>query len=120
VLLAALAVRAERRLEAAPEFSLGLLLGEVAVLLTLVLHSAVLIWGGAERWQAVALLVFAVHLPVAVIEGVVLGFTVGFLARVKPELLGLHAPPETAPPDRDAPAPFVPSGDPTCPPAPLA
>jgi hypothetical protein len=28
-------------------------------------------------------------LPFAVIEGVILGFVVGFLARVKPEMLGI-------------------------------
>jgi hypothetical protein len=28
------------------------------------------------------------HLPVAVIEAFIVGFTVGFLARVKPEMLG--------------------------------
>lgn len=89
-LLAVLLVRAERRLENAPEFALGLLLGEVAVLLTLVLHTVVLLGGGEENWQGVALLLFVVHLPVAVIEGVVLGFAVSFLVRVKPELLGLH------------------------------
>jgi hypothetical protein len=32
------------------------------------------------------------HVIIAVIEGVVVGFTVGFLARVKPELLGLSSP----------------------------
>jgi hypothetical protein len=30
---------------------------------------------------------FLTHLPLAVVEGVILGFTVGFLARVKPEML---------------------------------
>jgi hypothetical protein len=29
------------------------------------------------------------HLPFAVIEGVILGFVVGFLAKVKPEMLGI-------------------------------
>src|SRR5207253_3110038 len=38
-LFAAFAVFAERRMENAPEFALGLLLGEAAVLLTLVLHT---------------------------------------------------------------------------------
>jgi hypothetical protein len=32
---------------------------------------------------------FVAHLPLAVVEGFVLGFVVSFLARVKPELLGL-------------------------------
>ena len=35
-----------------------------------------------------ALISFLAHLPIALIEGIVLAFTVSFLARVKPELLG--------------------------------
>jgi cobalt/nickel transport system permease protein len=88
-LLSAVVVWVERRLEAAPEFPLGLLLGQAAVVLTLLLHSAVLLYGGVEKWNAVVLLSFVAHLPVALIEGVVLGFAVGFLARVKPEMLGI-------------------------------
>jgi cobalt/nickel transport system permease protein len=80
----------ERRMENAPEFPLGLLVGEFAVLATAFLNCLVLSWGGQEDWHALALLVFVAHLPIAVIEGVVLGFTVGFLARVKPDLLGWH------------------------------
>jgi hypothetical protein len=34
------------------------------------------------------LILLIAHLPLAVLEGVVLGFTVGFLARVKPAMLG--------------------------------
>ena len=44
-----------------------------------------------------ALAELIIHLPIAVIEGIVLGFTVGFLVRVKPELLGWHAEPEKTP-----------------------
>jgi cobalt/nickel transport system permease protein len=92
-LLAGVAVLAERRMENAPEFALGLLLGEAAVLLTLLLHTIALLGGGEENWQAAALFLFIVHLPVAAIEGVVLGFAVSFLARVKPELLGVRHEP---------------------------
>jgi ABC-type Co2+ transport system permease subunit len=88
VSLSVLAARLERRLENAPEFPLGLLVGEMAVLATLALNCAVLLWGGQEDWHTLALLVFVAHLPIAVVEGVVMGFTVGFLARVKPDLLG--------------------------------
>jgi cobalt/nickel transport system permease protein len=87
VVLAALAAWGERRLENQPEFPIGLLVGELSVLLTLVLNSMVLVLGGNDNWQAVALFVLIAQLPLAVIEGVVLGFTVGFLVRVKPELL---------------------------------
>jgi cobalt/nickel transport system permease protein len=86
--VAALVAWAERRLENAPEFPVGLLVGELAVLATVLLHCLVLVWGGQEDWQTLALVSFVLHLPIAVVEGTVLGFTVGFLVRVKPELLG--------------------------------
>src|SRR2546427_2612042 len=77
----------ERRLDHAPEFPIGLLIGQLSVLLTTLLNCMVLAWGGQENWQTLAQIVFVAHLPVAVVEGVILGFTVGFLARVKPEML---------------------------------
>lgn len=78
----------ERRLEHAPEFPLGFLIGELSVLLTAALNCAVLILGGEQNWPIAPLLLVIAHLPFAVVEGVVLGFLVGFLAKVKPELLG--------------------------------
>lgn len=78
----------ERGLAHAPEFPLGLLVGALTVLVTVGLHSYVLFLGGEQDWRLWALLAFVLHLPLAVIEGIVLGFTVGFLVRVKPELLG--------------------------------
>jgi cobalt/nickel transport system permease protein len=78
----------ERRVETAPEFPVGLLVGEIAVLATILLNCVTLIFGGEERWDTLALVVLVAHLPIAVVEGIVLGFTVGFLARVKPEMLG--------------------------------
>lgn len=77
----------ERRLNHAPEFAIGLLVGQVVVLVTAFLNCLVLAWGGQENWETLAQLVFVAHLPIAVVEGIVLGFTVGFLARVKPEML---------------------------------
>jgi cobalt/nickel transport system permease protein len=97
LVLGGLAAMAERRLEEAPEFALGLLVGEAAVLLTMLLNCLVLLYGGEEDWHALALVTFVAHLPVAVIEGIVLGFTVGFLAKVKPEMLGLPAASHLAP-----------------------
>ena len=91
-LLAALAAWVERRLENAPEFPLGLVVGESAVLMTILLNTAALILGGRADWSSLALLTFIIHLPLAVLEGAILGFTVGFLARVKPEMLGWTAP----------------------------
>jgi cobalt/nickel transport system permease protein len=87
-IIATTAAWMESRLGHASEFPAGLLVGMTAVLATLALNAAVLLWGGAEDWHSIVLLVFVVHMPIAVAEGVVLGFAVGFLARVKPEMLG--------------------------------
>jgi cobalt/nickel transport system permease protein len=102
IAVAALSVLAgwlERRLENAPEFPLGLIVGEFAVLLTLLCVSVVLLFGTQADYHVQVFLVCILHLPLAVVEGVVLGFAVGFLARVKPEMLGgWRAEPEQAAP----------------------
>lgn len=67
----------------------GCVIGMTSVLATLVLQAVVLLWGGAEDWHQIVWLVFYAHLPIVLLEGVVLGFTVSFLARVKPEMLAL-------------------------------
>ncbi len=67
----------------------GFLLGMTSVLATLILNVVVLLCGGAKDWQRIVWLVFYAHLPIVALEGIVLGFTVNFLARVKPEMLGL-------------------------------
>ncbi|MBV9123048.1 MAG: cobalt transporter CbiM, partial [Planctomycetes bacterium] len=92
LLLSVLIAWGERRLENAPEFPIGLLVGVTAVLATVLLNCLVLIWGGQEDWPSLVFLVVLPHLFIAVVEGVVLGFTVGFLVKVKPELLGWMVP----------------------------
>jgi cobalt/nickel transport system permease protein len=87
-LFAALCAWAERRMGNAPEFPLGLLIGIFTVLATTALTGAVLLLDGKEKWETFVTVIFLGHLPLAVLEGVVLGCTVGFLARVKPEMLG--------------------------------
>src|SRR5262249_54865073 len=57
----------ERRLENAPEFPLGLLIGIVSVELTVLLHAVVLWYGSAGQLQSFALITFVVHFPIAVI-----------------------------------------------------
>jgi cobalt/nickel transport system permease protein len=89
--VALIAAWLERRLENRPEFPVGLLVGELAVLATVGLNCAALTWGGAEDWHTLAVGLLVAHLPIALVEGIVLGFTVGLLARVKPELLGWEA-----------------------------
>jgi cobalt/nickel transport system permease protein len=89
--VAMLAAWVEWRLDNAPEFALGLLVGELAVLGTVFLNFLVLLWGSVADMHVPALITLIVHIPLTVIEGIVLGFTVGFLARVKPEMLGWTA-----------------------------
>ena len=87
LLFAAAAIALERRLENTPEFPLGFLIGELSVLTTAALTCAVLLAGGETHWPTPPLVLVIAHLPFAVVEGVILGFAVGFLARVKPEML---------------------------------
>lgn len=86
-------------------FALGLFVGILSVLGTLLLLGAVLVLDGAEKWGTFVSLVFVAHLPLALLEGVLVGMTTAFLERVKPALLGprpaaLPAPP----PPNSAPA----------------
>jgi cobalt/nickel transport system permease protein len=87
LILGLLAAWLESRLGHTAEFPLGLLIGELSVFLTILLNALVLIFGGRANWHSLVLLTFVIHLPLAVLEGLILGFTVGFLARVKPEML---------------------------------
>jgi cobalt/nickel transport system permease protein len=80
----------ERRLRSPPELALGMATGVIAVLGTVVLNALVLLLGGQEEWHEIVTLVLVAHLPLAFIEGIVLGFTVSFLARVRPDLLRLE------------------------------
>ncbi len=95
--LAVLAAWTERRLENFPEFPLGLLVGETAVLATVLLNSLTLLLGAdkASAARTPALMLCVIYLPLAAIEGTVLGFLVGFLVRVKPEMLGWNPPEKT-------------------------
>ncbi len=64
----------------------GGLAGGVAIALAVVLTSIALLFGGEEFLGVVALLAVA-HVPVIVIEAVIVGSVVGFLNKVKPEML---------------------------------
>jgi hypothetical protein len=82
----------------------GCVIGAVSVLAALLLAAVVLLCGGEqEDWRSIVWLLFYAHLPVVAVEGVVLGFTVNFLARVKPEMLGLAEETVSSPP----PAPLL-------------
>lgn len=86
---------------------LGCFIGVVSVLAALLLEAVVLVAGGVQDWLLVVQVMFLAHLPVAAIEGVVLGFTVSFLARVKPDMLGLRRVEQNA--ETNAPLPLAPS-----------
>lgn len=81
---------AERRLQTTIEFRGGFTVGFIAVLFSAVLNSLALALGGIENWKPVALLTLAAHLPVAAIEGIVVGSVVKLLMRVKPEMLRMN------------------------------
>ncbi len=89
LLLAGLAAWVERRMDHSAEFPLGLFLGVLTVLGSVSLNYFVLIEGGIKDWRVPARLEVLFHLPIAAIEGIILGFTLGFLGRVKPEMLGI-------------------------------
>jgi cobalt/nickel transport system permease protein len=61
--------------------------GFFAILLSSLLVALCLIFTGESFYQAAKVLVLA-HLPVMVLEGVVVAFCLAFLMKVKPELLG--------------------------------
>src|SRR5262249_39009160 len=62
--------------------------GVLTVLATSGLNVLVLLVGGVGNWTVPAWILFVLHVPLAAIEGLVLGFTVSFLTKVRPELLG--------------------------------
>ncbi len=51
---------------------------------------ALLLYSGGDDFLGVAKLALAAHLPIFIIEGIISGFAVSFLHRVKPELLGIR------------------------------
>jgi cobalt/nickel transport system permease protein len=68
-------------------FRAGFLVGWLSVMLTALLNAGVLVLGGVSDWRILASVVVAAHVPIAFIEGLVVGCTVSFLRRVKPEML---------------------------------
>ena len=77
----------EREWENSPTFPLGLLIGVMVASLTVVANFVVLLLGGEDDWRTLAVLVLMAHLPIIALEGIITGFTVSFLMKVKPELL---------------------------------
>jgi len=74
-------------LSARRAFLAGSISGAVAVVLSAAATSAVLIVAGTEDWRFIATIVFVAHLPLALIEGGIVGSATALMARAKPELL---------------------------------
>jgi cobalt/nickel transport system permease protein len=71
-----------------PAFVRGVLLGGGAVTGAVGLNFLVLLFGGKDDWQILAKLVLLAHIPIVIIEGLMLGVLVRYLEKVKPEMLG--------------------------------
>ncbi len=69
-------------------FVRGVLLGGGAVAGAVVLNFLALLLGGKENWERLAQLVLVAHIPIVIIEGLMLGVLVSYLEKVKPEMLG--------------------------------
>ncbi|RJS84909.1 cobalamin biosynthesis protein CbiM, partial [Methanophagales archaeon] len=65
----------------------GALAGGLAVVLVAVFTAGALIASG-EQFTGVAVALVVAHIPVMIIEAIVVGFIVAFLVKVKPELIG--------------------------------
>ena len=59
----------------------------MSVSLTVILNGIALVAGGVEDWRIIAAVVVAARIPIALIEGIIVGFTTSFLESMKPELL---------------------------------
>ena len=71
-----------------PAFARGVLLGGGAVAGAVALNFLALLLGGKENWERLAQLVLLAHVPVVIIEGLMLGVLMSYLEKVKPEMLG--------------------------------
>ncbi|MDH5301697.1 MAG: cobalt transporter CbiM [Gammaproteobacteria bacterium] len=72
-----------------PEVVFGALAGAGGVIFSGTVLAALLVTAG-EAFVANAYYVLAAHVPIIVIEAIIVGITAGFLARVKPEILSGH------------------------------
>jgi cobalt/nickel transport system permease protein len=77
-------------------FARGALLGGGAVAATAILDFFVLLWGGKEDWERLAQVLLLAHVPVVIVEALMLGVLVRYLEKVKPELLSSGERPASA------------------------
>jgi cobalt/nickel transport system permease protein len=79
-----------------PAFARGVLLGGGAVAGAVLLNFLALLEGGKEDWRVLAKVILLAHVPIVILEGLMLGVLVSYLEKVKPEMLGVAKPPEAA------------------------
>ncbi len=73
----------------------GAAAGAMAIMLSAALASLALYWGGeGETFLQLSKVLFAVHVPIMVTEGLICGFAVSFLRQVYPRLLKVAYVPE--------------------------
>ena len=84
----ALGIRRQWQWSSDADFRAGFAVGAGCVSATAILNALLLVVAGTEDWHVVAVLVLAAHIPIAFIEGLIVGCTASFLRRVKPEMLG--------------------------------
>ena len=68
-------------------FARGVILGASAAAGAVVLNFLVLLFAGKEDWATLAKLVLLAHVPVVILEGLMLGVIVRYVENVKPSLL---------------------------------
>ncbi|MFO0824859.1 MAG: CbiM family transporter [Gemmataceae bacterium] len=68
-------------------FARGALLGAGAAVSAVTLNFLSLLLGGTENWERLAELVLLAHIPVVLVEGLLLAVVVQYLEQVKPEML---------------------------------
>jgi len=91
-----------------PTFLRGAILGGSAVAASAIIDYFVLLAGGKEDWIALARLVLVAHVPIVIVEGLLLGVIVQYVEKVKPELLRAQSATASAPgdvPREEAPTP---------------
>ncbi len=70
-----------------PAFVRGGVLGSAAAAGAVLLHFLLLLYAGKEDWGTLARYVLLAHVPVVILEGLMLGVIVAYLERVQPGLL---------------------------------
>lgn len=68
----------------------GFVAGFLSILISGMLVAIALFFSG-EEFMAVAKMIILVHIPIMIIEGILTGFVILFLRKVKPELLGIFS-----------------------------